>query len=174
MTGLFCEVCGTEIKNLRFLKTCRKCQKILCSLCAQRFYIPSRDFIKPRSWKQRIPLQYEEVCSDCYEKLEGEKVEADDKIDEEQEPPKPITTCELCGSNDEPPRYHIFGYTSPTFFRCCRCGKLACDVCTSSPPEGHYEYDLVCRQCCDALEAEDSKSREEAWRAAEEEKAFEE
>ena len=101
-----------------------ECHRVLCSLCVRRFYLSSDDYFRPR-WR-RFPLEYIEICSHCYEELEREKLEEESKIEEEQEPPEPITKCELCGANDEPPDRKIFGYSPPTFRNCDRCGKLVC------------------------------------------------
>jgi len=172
MTGLFCEVCGSKIMDLRFLRICQKCYRVLCSLCARRFYLASYDYFRPR-WR-KLSLKYTEVCSDCYEKLEREKSEEESRIEEDKEPPEPITKCELCTASDKPPDRKIFGYNPRTFYNCDRCGRLVCNGCSTASPEGHYEYNLICSQCYAALSEEDEQEREELKREElEEESVFE-
>jgi len=92
-----------------------------------------------------------------------------------QEPPALSTTCRICGASHEPPERKMFGNKRPELLNCGRCGKVVCDVCTSSPPEGHYEYGLICSHCYDVLVKEDEKEREEFRRdALEEEDVLEE
>ena len=167
MAGLLCDVCKSEIKNLWFLRTCIECHRILCSGCIRRFYYHSTKINGPR-W-QKFTLKYEEVCNDCYEKLEEERLEEESKIEDEKEPPKPITKCELCTATDEPPERKTFGDRKPHFTRCDRCGRNVCDLCIIDIYNPRYDYDLICRKCYNEIEEEEAREREEIWRKREEE-----
>jgi len=124
--------------------------------------------------RKRTTIYYKEVCSDCYEELERKNSEEESRIEEDKEPPKPITKCELCTASDEPPGQKIFGYNSPTFRSCERCGKLVCNGCSTSSLDGQYEYSVICSQCYAALSEEDEQEREELKREElEEESVFE-
>ncbi len=76
----------------------------------------------------------------------------------------------FCTATDEPPEYKIFGYRTPTFSNCERCGKLVCDQCHIAVYDPFYEYGIVCKDCYAAKEQQDEKEREEYWREEEENK----
>jgi hypothetical protein len=170
MTGLSCEVCGTRAKNPSLFRICPECHRIVCAACVRRLYLCSKDYSRLR-WSKFSP-KYREVCSDCHEELQAQQLE--DQVEEKPEASGPITTCEICGSNDEPPDHKIFGYRPPQFLRCDRCGKLVCDSCNKPSPEGHYEYGMICSQCYDDLAREDEREREESRREALEEESAQE
>jgi len=158
--GFECDVCGAFIGDLKFLKSCRKCHKNICSSCAALSFGPN-DFF-PRFNRHFRIEKHQFVCPDCEEELEDEKIKA--QAEKEEEPPKTITTCQLCGSNDEPPEERIFGYRPPTFTNCERCGRLVCDQCIIAVYDSSYDYGLVCRDCYQSKEQQDEKEREELWR----------
>lgn len=164
--GYECDVCGVFIGDIRLLRSCYRCHKNICSLCAKLSFNASK--LPPQFFRYRRIEKPSYVCPDCKEELENEEIEA--QAEDEEEFPRPITKCALCAANDEPPEYKIFGYRPPTFSNCERCGKLVCDQCRIAVYDPCYEYDIVCRECYAAKEQEDERKREEYWREEEENK----
>jgi hypothetical protein len=164
--GFECDVCGVFIDDFKFLKSCRRCHIDICLGCASLSFNPSDLF--PRFNRHLRIEKPSFVCPDCEEELNKEKTEA--QTEEENETPRTITTCQLCGSNDEPPEERIFGYQPPTFMNCEKCGKLVCDQCLIAVYDPSYDYSLVCRDCYQSKEQQDAKEREEYWREEEESK----
>jgi len=162
--GFECDICGVFISDLRFHKSCSRCHKDICSRCAALSFSSSNLF--PRFNRFRRIERPSYVCPDCEEELHNEKKEA--QTEEEKEPSRTITTCQLCGSNDEPLEEKIFGYRPPTFTNCERCGKPICDQCLIAVHDPSYDYGLVCRDCYQSKEKQDEKEREELWREEEE------
>jgi len=160
------DVCGVFLGDLRFYKSCRRCQKAICSSCAVLSFSPSN--LSPRFLRYRRIEKPSCVCPDCKEELENEEIEV--QAEKEEEPPRTITTCQRCGANDEPPESKIFGYSPPHFSNCERCGRLVCDQCLISVYDPFYEYDIVCRDCYEAKDQQDAREREEYWREEEESK----
>lgn len=167
--GFECDVCGVFVGDIRLLKSCYRCHKDICPLHARWIIKPAslRPQFRFYRWEDRLCY----VCPDCKEELENEEIEA--QAEEEEESARPITKCSLCAADDEPPEYKTFGYRTPTFSNCPRCGKLVCDQCRISVYDPFYEYDIVCKECYEAKEQEDASEREEYWREKEE-TAFEE
>jgi len=161
--GFECEVCA-DFSDLRLTNLCGRCHKRICISCSTAHFfldkLPSRFFRYRRIEKPTY------VCPDCEEELENEEIEA--QAERGEEPPRTITTCQRCGSNDEPPDMKIFGYSPPHFSNCERCGRLICDQCLIAVYDPFYEYDNVCRDCYEAKEQQDAKEREEYWREEEE------
>ena len=165
--GFECDVCGAFIGDLRLHKSCCKCHKDICSSCAALSFSP-RDFFPRFNRYPRIEKP-SFVCQDCEEEFENEKIEAQTK----EESSRTITTCQLCGSNDEPLEEKIFGYRPPTFTNCERCGKQVCDQCLIAVYDPSFDYGLVCRDCYQFKEEHDEKEREELWREEEENRKVE-
>lgn len=167
--GFECDVCGAFTGDLKFLKSCRKCHKDICSSCAALSFGPN-DFF-PR-FNRRFRIEKSSfVCPECEEELEDEKIEA--QAEKEEESSRPIIKCALCTATDEPPEEKIFGYRPPTFTNCERCGKQVCDQCLIAVYDPSYDYGLVCRDCYQFKEEHDEKEREELWREEEENKVEE-
>jgi len=164
--GFECDVCGVFVGDIRLLKSCYRCHKDICPLHARLTLKPAslRPQFRPSRWDDRLCY----VCPDCDE--ERQREELDDKAEEKSEPAQPITTCQRCGANDEPPDMKIFGYSPPHFSNCERCGRLVCDQCLIAVFDPSYDYGLVCRDCYQSKEQQDAKEREEYWREEEENK----
>jgi len=167
--GFECEVCGNFVGDLKLSHICRRCHKLICTLCSTPHFFPSS--LPPQFLRNRKMEKPSYVCPDCKEELENEEIEV--QAEEENESPKPITKCALCAATDEPPDMKIFGYSPPQFSNCERCGKLVCDQCLVAVFDPSYDYGLVCRDCYQSKEQQDAKEREEYWREEEENK-FEE
>jgi hypothetical protein len=164
--GFECDVCGVFVGDIRLLKSCYRCHKDICPLHARLTLKPAslRPQFRPSRWDDRLCY----VCPDCDE--ERQREELDDKAEEESEPAQPITSCQRCGANDEPPDMKTFGYRAPHFSNCERCGRLVCDQCLIEVYDPLYEYKIVCRDCYEAKEQQDAKKREEYWKEEEENK----
>lgn len=167
--GFECDVCGVFVGDIRLLKSCYRCHKDICPLHARWTLKPTS--LRPQFRFSRWEDKFCYVCPECDEERQREEQEEKKKEEEriEEESQKPITTCQICGADDRPPDYKIFGYKSPEFLNCDRCGRLGCDNCISGSPEGHYEYDVICRECYQAIEQEEAREREEYRREVEEE-----
>jgi len=164
--GFECDVCGNYFPGLFLMETCRKCEKQICPLCRRIRLSQSRSYF---GLHRRLKFEKPEyVCPDCAADLESEEIKA--QAEKEEESSRPITTCQICGADDSPPEYKIFGYSPPYFLNCDRCGRLGCDNCITGSPEPHYEYDVICRDCYKTLEEEETREREEHWREEEENK----
>ena len=164
--GYECDVCGNYFGDIRLSNICQRCQKRMCTRCSTVHFTPER--LSPLFFRHRRIEKPPYVCPDCKEELENEEIEVQNE--KEEEPLRTITTCQRCGANEEPPERKIFGYSPPTFTNCERCGKLVCDQCLISVYDSSYDYDLVCRDCYEAKEQQDTKEREEYWREEEENK----
>lgn len=162
--GFECDVCRDFVGDLRLSNVCRRCLKRICLPCSIPHFIPSKP--PPQFFRNRRIEKPAYVCPDCKEELEHEEIEV--QAEEEDESPRPITTCQICGANDEPPESKIFGYSLPHFLNCERCGRLVCDQCLISIYDPFYEYNIVCKDCYEAKEQQDAKEREEHWREEEE------
>jgi len=155
--GLECDVCGVFVGDSRLLKSCYRCHKNICPLHARLTAKPAslRPQFSSRRWDDRLCY----VCPDCDE--ERQREELDDTAEEESEPTQPITICQICGANDKPRDMKTFGYRTPTFSNCERCGKLVCDQCHRAVYDPFYEYGMICKDCYAAKEQQDEKEREE-------------
>ena len=164
--GFECDVCGNYFSGLFLMELCRKCKKQICPTCRRIHLSPSRSSFRLQRYPRLEKPTF--VCPDCETDLESEEIEA--QVEKEEESTRTITTCRLCGADDSPPDYKIFGYKPPTFMNCQKCGRLVCDGCLVSVYDPYYEYDIVCGECYEAKEQEDAKKREEYWREEEENK----
>jgi len=109
--GFECDVCGVFVGDIRIIKSCDRCHKDICPPHARLTSKPAslRPQFRPSRWGDRVCY----VCPDCDEERQREKL--NDKAEEESEPAQPITTCQRCGANDEPPDMKTFGYRAPHF-----------------------------------------------------------
>ena len=172
--GFECDVCGVFIGDLRLLKSCYSCHKDICSLHARWTLKPTS--LRPQFRFSRREDKFCYVCPECDEERKREELEKEEEEKqkqeelEEEEAKRVITKCQICTATDEPPEYKTFGYRTPTFSNCERCGKLVCDQCRIAVYDPYYDYDIVCRECYTAKEQEDKRKREEYWREEEESK----
>jgi hypothetical protein len=168
--GFECDVCGVFVGDIRLIKSCYSCHRVICPLHTRLFFRTSD--LPPQFRRYRKDDGFRYACPDCDEERQRKEQEEQKKEEKrlEEESQKPITTCQICGADDSPPDHKIFGNKPPEFMTCDRCGRLGCDNCISGSPEGHYEYDVICRECYQAIEQEEAREREEHWREEEENK----
>jgi hypothetical protein len=165
--GFECEVCGRFVGDLKLSHFCRRCHKLICILCSTPHFFPTD--LSPQFLRNRKIDKPSYVCPDCKEELGSEEIEV--PVEEEDESPRQITECALCAATDEPPDQKTFGYSSPDFFNCERCGKLVCENCIRSATDMMHGYfyetlennNMVCKECYEGLEKEYAARWEEEF-----------
>jgi len=173
--GLPCGVCGEPISIYGF-KLCNRCHIVLC-VKHRRSRIEQSDL--PPQFRRRERLHFVEFCPDCFDEVERE---AQEKIEEEDLKEKEyqewrenqvVHQCSICSANDAPdegPKTFPSGLQL-SFHTCGRCGKLVCNSCILSATDmmhGYFyeaivKYEMVCKECYEALESEYATRWEEEF-----------
>ena len=102
--GFECEV-YFRVSDLRLSHFCRRCHKLICTLCSTPHIFPND--LPPQFLRYRRIDKPSYVCPDCKEELENEEIEV--QAEEEEESSRPMTTCQICKTDDSPPDHKIFG-----------------------------------------------------------------
>ena len=97
--GFECEVCWRFVGDLRLSNFCRRCHKLICTLCSIPHFFTNK--LPPQFLRSRRMDKLSYVCPDCKEELESEEIDV--QAEDEEESPRPITKCSLCAATDEPP-----------------------------------------------------------------------
>jgi len=72
MTGIICEICGEEISNIKLIKICSRCCRMVCPAHRNPSLLPPHCPDLSRRSMKPMDVRIYEYCDDCYSQVSDE------------------------------------------------------------------------------------------------------